>query len=148
MKNDKKSTEKDDLQFLKAIVKDRGVSTKEMESYARINYPLFSFRWLSDASLKDCNEAKFFVSFLGRLQKLSELGWEGIRLSNRHSFGMESIPVSSIKIKKLPEIVTPDVKNLHVLRATGDNHPMIGLQEGKIFHIFFIETVWNDIYNH
>ena len=43
-------------------------------------YPLFSFKHLqTNISYKDCKETKFFIDFIGRLQKLSELGWEEIR---------------------------------------------------------------------
>lgn len=148
MKSNKKSSDTSELQFLKEAVSLRRVSAKEIESFANIDYPLFSFRWLSDVSFGNSVDAKFFVSYLNRLQKLSELGWEEIRKSDRHSYGMESIPVDAIKIKKLPKIVTPDVKNLHVFRASGDNRPMIGLQQGKIFHVLFIEASFGDIYNH
>jgi len=93
-------------------------------------------------------DEKFFHSLLMRMQKLSELGWKGIRLSGRHQFGMEKIPIKQLRPKVLPRIVTPDVEELDVIRATGDNRPMVGLQEGKIFHVIFIEANFGDVYNH
>ncbi len=111
------------------------------------NYPLFCFKYLSDISISNCRDHKFFVDFLCRLQKLSSLGWNEIRKSSRHSFGMEPIPVSRIR-QQLPTCVTPDVQMLHVFRACGDNRPFIGLQVGRIFRVFFIEAKFGDIYNH
>ena len=111
------------------------------------DYPLFCFKHLSDKSLKGCKDAKFLSTFLFRLQKLSSLGWNGIRESERHGFGMEKIPINKVRPKP-PAIVTPDVKELDVFRATGDNRPVIGLQDRHIFRVFFIETNFGDIYKH
>lgn len=113
-----------------------------------IEYPLFSFRWLIDYSIDVCKDYKFFHSYLIRLQKLSELGWDEIHKSSRHSFGMEKMPIKDIKPKLLPPIISPDVKELDVFRAVGDNRPMIGFQEGKIFHVIFIEAKFGDVYEH
>lgn len=138
----------EELRFLKVPGVQKEVSTAEVRQIAEVDYPLFSFRWLQDYSIDGCRDAKFFHDVLMRMQKLSELGWDGIRRSARHSFGMESIPVGQIKPKVLPQIITPDVKNLHVLRAVGDNRPMVGLQHGKIFHVIFLEANFGDVYNH
>lgn len=111
------------------------------------DYPLFCFKYLSDVSISTCKDHKFFFDFLIRLQKISQLGWPSIRTSTRHGFGMESIPVDRIK-PQLPMCITPDVKKLHVFRATGDNHPFIGLQIDRIFRVLFIEANFGDIYDH
>lgn len=111
------------------------------------DYPVFCFKYLSDASIKDCKNSGFFIEFLLRLKKLSELGWKEIRTSQRHSFGMEKISVDSIH-PQLPTCITPEVKHLHVFRATGRNHPFIGLETQNVFRVFFIETNFGDIYNH
>ena len=111
-------------------------------------YPLFSFKHLqTNISYKDCKETKFFIDFIGRLQKLSELGWEEIRKSQRHSFGMEKIPVKNIK-PQYPNFITPDVTHLDVFRATGGNKVFVGLQQENVFHILFIEADFGDVYNH
>ena len=124
------------------------ISDKEIEEYAKIDYPLFSFRYLCQESYPDCNDPKFFKDFLARLAKVSELGWAGIRQSAPHSFGMEPIPVRQMVYKsKLPDFVSSDA-DLHVFRAVGDNRSFVGLQVGKIFYIFFIEAKFNDIYPH
>jgi hypothetical protein len=60
---------------------------------------------------------------------------------------MEPIPKEKIKVQ-LPDCITPDVKSLHVFRATSDNLPFIGLQIENVFRILFIETKFGDIYDH
>lgn len=124
------------------------ISDREIEEYSKIDYPLFSFKYLRDVSYPDCSDHKFFIDFLNRLQKLSELGWAEIRQSAPHSYGMEPIPAKQMKHKaKLPSFVSKDA-DLHVFRAVGDNRAFVGLQVGKIFYIFFIEAKFNDIYPH
>lgn len=124
------------------------VSDKEIEEYSKIDHPLFSFKYLCHESYPNCNDPKFFKDFLERLTKLSQLGWDEIRQSAPHSFGMESIPVRQMVHKaKLPAFVSSDA-DLHVFRAVGDNRAFVGLQVGKIFYIFFVEAKFNDIYPH
>ena len=113
-----------------------------------IDYPVFCFKYLQKDSIQSCTNSKFYFDFLFRLQSLCDLGWKGIRASGRHSYGMEKIPRTKIKPKKLPPIITPDISELHVFRATGGNLPFIGIQNNNIFHVIFIETNFGDIYNH
>ncbi|MDD6003257.1 MAG: hypothetical protein PUC50_13800 [Bacteroidales bacterium] len=145
----KNSKNKDDgLQFIKRAIETNTISRSEVEAMAEVDYPLFSFRYFNNVSVGDCRDYKFFIDFITRLQKLSILGWNGIRQSARHSFGMEKMPKSKIRHNDLlPEFVTREV-DLHVLRAVGDNRVMVGLQMGKIFHIFFIEAKFGDISPH
>jgi len=116
-------------------------------SFEQEDYPLFCFKYLSDVSIKNCNNSKIFFNFIIRLQKLSELGWGEIKKTHRHGFGMEKIPISKIK-HKLPSFISSEVKELDVFRATGSNLPFIGKQDRNIFRIFFIETTFGDIYDH
>ncbi|HBZ67576.1 MAG TPA: hypothetical protein DEO70_12130 [Bacteroidales bacterium] len=111
------------------------------------NYPLFCFKYLSDRSFNKCRDHQFFIKYLKRLQSLSSLGWAKIRESDKHSFGMEKIPIREIK-PNCPICVTPDVTHLHAFRAIGDNRPFLGLQNGRVFQVFFIETHFGDIYDH
>lgn len=135
--------------------KDKKVGIKDIESTVDIklqrlleeDYPIFCFKHLKDNSIRDCEDPKFFYNFLVRLQKLSELGWTEIRKSAAHSFGMEPLPKSEIK-PALPACVTPEVGDLHVFRANGNNLPFVGLQVGYIFRVFFIETEFGHIYDH
>jgi hypothetical protein len=111
------------------------------------DYPVFCFKFLNDASFKECKKADFFIEFLLRLKKLSELGWKEIRQSQRHSFGMEKIPIEKIH-PQLPSCITPEVTHLHVFRATGNNLPFVGIEIQKVFRVLFIETTFGDIYDH
>lgn len=119
----------------------------EKDKIAEEDYPIFCFKYLSDASLKNCKNPDFFIEFLKRLKKLSELGWKEIRKSPRHGFGMEKIPVKKIK-PQLPSCITPDVTDLHAFRATGNNLPFVGIEIQNTFRILFIETQFGDIYKH
>jgi hypothetical protein len=131
------------------------IKIKNIQPYTNIDknkisdddYPIFCFKYLNDVSFKDCKKADFFIDFLLRLKKLSELGWKEIRHSQRHGFGMEKISVNSIH-PKLPSCVTPDVTHLHAFRATGNNLPFVGIEIQKVFRVLFIETNFGDIYDH
>lgn len=149
MSKKKKGKQGDDsLSFIKDVIESNIVSKKEIESLSKIDHPLFSFKYLKDVSIDKCKDSTFFHDFLIRLQKLSDLGWKGIRLSHRHSFGMEKIPVEEIiPCNQLPSFVTKE-GDVDVFRAVGDNRVFVGLQEGKIFYIFFIEASFGDVSPH
>lgn len=119
---------------------------RNIGAFQRDDLPTFSFKFLQSVSYPSCKNANFFVQFIERLGKLSQLGWNEIITSGRHGFGMEKIPHSAIK-PQLPDFITDDV-TLLVFRATGDNKPFVGFREGNIFHIVFIETSFGDIYDH
>lgn len=147
-KGNKKKRPCNSLSFIKDIVTPDSISEKEIEYWANIDHPVFSFKHLQDVSIDKCKDPTFFHDFLMRLQKLSELGWEEIRKSGRHAFGREKIPMEMIKPRRrLPSFVTREV-SLDVFRATGDNRVFVGIQQGKIFYIFFIEAAFGDIYAH
>ena len=138
----------DDLIFIKNVIESNTVSRKDIESLSKIDHPLFSFKYLKDVSIDKCKDFSFFHDFLMRLQKLSELGWKEIRISHRHSYGMEKIPVEEIiPQNQLPNFITKE-GDVDVFRAVGDNRTFVGLQEGKIFYIFFIEANFGDICPH
>ncbi|MCA0380740.1 MAG: hypothetical protein LCH58_01160 [Bacteroidetes bacterium] len=111
-------------------------------------YPVFCFKYLQPCSYLKCNDASFFIEFLERMQKLGELGWKEIDKSGRHSFGTEKIPVKQIKPQLKPSILTPDVTELTVFRATGNNLPFLGIRLNDTFQVIYIETQFGDIYNH
>ena len=131
---------------------NRGKKVKNISKSNNIvnieSYPKFCFKHLQEISIYNSDNSKFFVDFLFRLKKLSELGWKEIYKSHKHSFGTEKIPVAIIKPKNLPAIITPEVKYLTAFRADGSNRPFLGLRVGDIFHIVFIETNFGDIYDH
>lgn len=132
--------------FVKPLEVPQGISQSEIDSFARIDFPLFSFRHLQEVSFTDCKSYSFFVNFLIRLRKLSQLGWKMIDQSSRHGFGLEKIPQGILR-HRLPQEITPEVP-IFAFRATGDNHPFVGFREGKIFHIIFIESQFGEVYQH
>lgn len=147
-KGKKQRPSDDGLQFIKKAIETKAISRTEIETLSNIDYPLFSFRYFKDVSVCDCDDHKFFLGFLNRLQKLSELGWNEIRKSHKHSFGMEPMSKSQIRHNGLlPSFVTREV-DLHVFRAVGDNRVMVGLQEGKIYYVFFVEAKFGDVSPH
>lgn len=144
----KKNKSDNGLSFIQSIINSNKISVGEISDLSEIDHPLFSFKYLSDVSIKGCKDHSFLLNFILRLQKLCELGWNEIRSSHKHSYGMEPIPYNSIKPKdKLPSFVTREVE-LDVFRASGDNRVFVGLQKGKVFYIFFVEANFCDIYDH
>lgn len=122
----------------------KGIETRGSDD----DYPLFCFKYLSDHSIKKSKDVKFFIDFLLRLKKISELGWKEIRKSGRHEYGMEKIPVEQIH-PDLPKSITPET-HLDVFRANGNNLPFLGtrLRNSNVFRVLFIETKFGDIYKH
>ena len=109
---------------------------------------LFSFKYLQNRSISKVTKSQFYYQFLFRLKKLSELGWGKIGRSDKHSFGIEPIPISQIKPKFNIPILTDDVNKLSVFRASGDNHIFAGIRSGNVFFIIFVEAQFGDFYDH
>lgn len=145
----KKSPPNGEITLITSLVGNNRISVKEIQELSEIEHPIFSFRYLHNDSYPNCNDASFFIKFFERLQKLSELGWEKIRIANRHGYGMEKIPIAqlNVSIKNVP-FITPEVKEIDVFRSNGDNRTFAGVQKGKIFYILFIETRFGDICPH
>jgi hypothetical protein len=135
---------KRDKPAIKSTNKDKSINKKNLE---QIDYPVFCFKYLQDDSIKGCKDSSFFIEFLLRMKKLSELGWKEIKTSGRHSFGIEKLPIEQIKPQK-PQIITPDVNFLSAFRATGSNHAFLGIIKETLFHVIYIETNFGDIYGH
>jgi hypothetical protein len=109
---------------------------------------VFGFSQLKRLSYVDArNDSAFFIDYLSRLQKLSELDWNIVWKTQRHGLGTEMIPRSSLKVaaqNQIPE----DMDKLIVFRATGNNHAFLGYRDGNIFQVLFIEYQFGDIYKH
>jgi len=113
------------------------------------SYPIFCFKYLMNEPKQDpAGKAGFYAEFITRLKKLSNLGWNAINVSDRHSYGYEKISIKDIKLKNFPSIVTPEIKDLVVFRATGDNRVFLGIRNDDIFHIIFIEENFGNAYKH
>ena len=130
------------------ISKQKNNGRDEKDSDRNDLEPLFSFKHLDlEESLKGCDK-DVYLQFVHRLQKLSSLDWKTINASGKHQYGFERIPIKQLRPRKLPSIVTDEMKSLIAFRYAGDNRPFICLiQSGVIFPIF-IEAKFGDIYDH
>lgn len=137
---------KEHTEFIKQPERIKDINEANMEMLAKIDYPLFSFKYLSDASFKSNGDLKFFKDFIYRLNKLSNISWNTIHTSQKHSFGIEKISRACIK-PDIPAGITDDV-NFIVFRSSGDNKAMVGFRVWNVFHVVFIEARHNDIYDH
>ncbi len=133
-------------QFIKLPETAKSINPSLIASLSSIDYPLFSYKHLQNVSFGKQKDASFFHEFIHRLHQYSNLGWQEMQTSGRHSFGFEYLPQNVMK-PQLPSVVTPEV-NLMVLRSANDNRALVGFREWNIFHIIFIEANFNDIYNH
>jgi len=113
-----------------------------------IEYPVFCFKYIQNKSFDKCRDAKFFIDFIQRLNKIAQYSWRDIELLPKHGLGYEMLPKSKFKCSKFPEIVTDEVSKLMVFRANGSNLPFAGVKINNIMHVIFIETNFGDIYNH
>jgi len=113
------------------------------------SYPVFCFKYLMNEPKCDPgSKPGFYAEFVARLKKLGNLGWNAINISDRHSYGYEKIPIEHIKQTNLPSIITPEIKDLVVFRATGDKRVFLGIRNGDVFHIVLIEEDFGDVYEH
>lgn len=109
---------------------------------------VFGFSELRQYSYTEAaNDGKFFIKFLERMKKLGELTWDTVFTTQRHSFGAEKIPVSSLR-SNVRKLVPSGMDSLLALRATGDNHVFLGYRDGDIFQVLFIEHEFGDVYDH
>ena len=140
----------------KRKIKEPRDEKKKVGIYEQIDHPLFSFKYLQEDSINKYGKSENkkeggepYFKFLMRLKKLSELGWNKIRIAPRHNFGMEKIPRNQIIPQKpLPPFIPPHVEALHVFRSKGDNTALVGWQMEKVFYIFYIELRHGEIYSH
>ena len=89
-----------------------------------------------------------FPKLLDEITKVIRTRLEWHTSINRHAFGIEKIPVEQIiPRQQLPDFITRE-GDLDIFRTTGDKHVFVGLQQGKIFYIFFIEASFGDVYKH
>lgn len=131
-------------------VKKKGQRNKVTDTDKKQDcYPIFCFKYLMNEPKRDpAGKAGFYAEFIARLKKLSNLGWNAINVSDRHGYGYEKISIKDIKPKNFPSIITPEIKDLLVFRATGDNRAFLGIRSNDIFHIILIEENFGEAYEH
>lgn len=109
---------------------------------------VFGFSELKDISYTNGEkDGKFFIKFLGRLKQLSQLDWDAVNVSAKHSFGWEVMEVKNMT-KSARLSVPAGMDKLLVFRATGDNHVFLGYRQQNTFEVIFIEYNFGDIYSH
>lgn len=111
-----------------------------------IDYPVFCFKHLHLNSIKK-GKGDIFKDFLFRMQKLCETGWTEIHKAPCHGLGYELLDRDKFHYQ-LPNFITPDIKKLHVFRASGNNLPFVAHKNGNVLHVIFLEIKFNEIYDH
>ncbi len=113
------------------------------------NFPLFSFEYFDDISVRKNKDAKLLGQLLNHLKELSCHSWGEISRAGRHSLiGFEKLPIECFVPQKFPEIVSEDTQKLMVFRASGDNRVMVGVRQDNVFYVIFVETEFGDICRH
>lgn len=67
------------FELVKTAVEQKNIGVNEILSLSKIDYPLFSFRYLREESYTDTKDYKFLSGVITRFHKFSEFGWENIR---------------------------------------------------------------------
>lgn len=138
------------LKYIKHLPESRESLTSGDLKAKKEERPVFSFEYLQDVSIrKKCTDQMFLYDLLHHLREICGKTWKEIQSAGKHSLvGYEMLPVEYFVPKKMPEIVSPDVKKLMVFRASGDNRVMVGIKQESIFHVLFVETVHGDVSPH
>lgn len=126
--------------------KDSGNKKLKKQDIQRIDYPVFSFRYLHrDLNITNCRDKE---NFLLRLELLSKKSWLDCINGNKHGYGSEKIKQSSINVGT-PDHITKDVDFLS-FRYSG-KIPFVGYMEPTnkfIFQVVYIANDYNKPYKH
>lgn len=110
-------------------------------------HPTFCLRHLHpDHDLKKVEfQTSSKAAFAIRLQALSSMTWNEIRLADRHGYGSERLPSDQLSIG-LPNAFEGE-EYVTVLRY--DNLlPMVGVRRRGTYHILAIERQFGELYDH
>lgn len=135
--------------MVKKIKKPLVDTSVSLNKKSEVSYPIFCFKHFQISSIKNCTKEQLY-SFIDRIHRLAELGWNEISKGGRHNYGWEQLPVDAIKCK-LPTFITPEVNKVMVFRYNNANNPFIALRsenDRNLLHILLIEANFGDIYNH
>lgn len=115
----------------------------------KIDYPIFCFRHLHRCyNMDNCvnSDKKFSKQLLKKIELISKLSWDEIKLSDRKGHGAEKIARTSIK-PGVPPMITDDVKDFLSFYFNGEKGRIIGFRNQSLFHVIFIDTKL-DVYKH
>lgn len=121
--------------------------SKVLESVkaAREEYPVLSTRFLQDGWGFDELTDPMRLSFLQKWHKRSAISWKELASHPRHGLGSEYIPSRQIK-PRVPRQFQ-EVDKFRVFRHH-DNLPFAGWKDRGIFYVLWIESRYNDLYDH
>jgi hypothetical protein len=78
------------------------------------------------------------------LWERSSMTWQQIMLANKHGHGTEKISENAIRAG-VPE---PFAGSTFLAMRYQGNLPMVGVREGRVFQILWIERAYGDLYDH
>lgn len=108
-------------------------------------HPKFCFRYLQgDFDMKALPPEKQ-IDLLLQLQSLAQLPWKQIKHAPRHGLGTEWIPAG--QIKATPPVAFGDEPRFMMFRYSG-KLPMGGIRVRDVFHVFWVEKAFGDLYAH
>lgn len=108
-------------------------------------HPKFCFRYVQNEFDPQSLPSTKQVDLLLQLQKLSQLPWKQIKQTGRHALGTELIPVKQIRAP-LPSAFEDEARFM-MFRYSG-KLPMGGIRVRDVFHVFWIEKEFGDLYDH
>ena len=108
-------------------------------------HPVFCFRYTHKKfNVKSCDKIEK-VRLLNKLDILSDMTWEQIKLSPRHGLGTEKINKDSLNFK-CPDFITDDVDFLLAFRFNA-KMPFLVWKDKFLAHIIFIDPK-GKVYDH
>ena len=107
--------------------------------------PKFCLNFLRDGFAVHALEAQGQAAFAKTLQKLASMKWKELITAGRHGHGTEQIPAGQIKAPIPPQF--QDQEKFLVFRYNG-MLPMAGVRVRDIYHVLWIEPIFNQLYDH
>lgn len=124
---------------------DEAVTPPHPAAKAAAGYPILSLRHCVSGFGVDDLTDKQRSEFLLKWAKRSNLTWTDLRTHSKHGLGSEKIPLRKIK-PACPEILQ-DAEDVLVFRHEG-NLPFAGVRADDVFYVVWIESSYNDLYEH
>lgn len=108
-------------------------------------YPVLSTRFLQKGWGFEEMTDETRLSFLQKWHKRSEISWKDLTSHQRHGLGSEYIPSQQIK----PQVPRQfqEIEKFRVFRHHA-NLPFAGWKDRGIFYVLWIESRYNDLYDH
>ncbi|APT93244.1 hypothetical protein CPHO_10465 [Corynebacterium phocae] len=85
------------------------------------------------------------AEFLTKWHKRSMLTWKELKSHKKHGLGYEDLSEKCFAVQVPPQF--QGTKKFRVFRHKG-NLPFVGVQQGAVFHVVWIETKYGELYKH